>query len=68
MRRSVLAAVVAALSLAGCYVREPAYMGPDRHAYRHARWHGEHVYKREDGRWYARRHDEWVLRPEVVIE
>ena len=82
MRRSVLAmvvtAVVTALSLGGCYVREHEYreheyreheyLGSDHRPYRHERWHGEDVYRREDGRWYVRRNNEWVVRSEIVIQ
>jgi len=64
MRRFLLA-MFTALSLGGCYVHE--YAGHDGHPYRHERWHGEDVYRREDGRWYARHNNEWVLRSEVVI-
>jgi hypothetical protein len=32
----------------------------DGHPYRHERWHDQDVYRREDGRWYARRNNEWV--------
>jgi hypothetical protein len=62
MRRLMLA-MLAALSLGGCYVHE--YVGPDRRPYRHERWHGEDVYRREDGRWYVRRGNGWVVRPDV---
>ncbi len=83
MRRSVLAMVVTALSLGGCYVRgheyrehesrehesrEHEYLGSDHHRYRHEHWHGEDVYRREDGRWYVRRNNVWVVRPEIVIQ
>ncbi len=61
--RRVLLAMFAVLSLSSCYAHE--YAGPDRQAYRHERWHGEDVYRREDGRWYARRNNEWVLEPGV---
>ncbi len=61
--RRVLLAMFAALSLSSCYAHE--YAGPERRPYRHERWHGEDVYQREDGRWYARRNNEWVLEPGV---
>ena len=62
MRRLVLA-MLTALSLGGCYVHE--YAGPDHRPYRHQRWHDEDVYRREDGRWYVHRNNQWVLRPDV---
>jgi hypothetical protein len=65
MRRLLLAAL-AALSLGGCYVHE--YHGESGRPYRHERWHGEDVYRREDGRWYARRNNDWELRGEVDIK
>jgi hypothetical protein len=78
MRRSVLAMVITAVSLSGCYVRgheyreheyrEHEYLGADHRPYRHERWHGEDVYRREDGRWYVRRNNEWVVRTEIVIQ
>jgi hypothetical protein len=64
MRRMLLAALTV-LSLSSCYVRE--YRDENQRAYRHERWHGEDVYRREDGRWYARHNNEWVLRGEVDI-
>ena len=65
MRRTLLAAL-AVLSLSSCYVHE--YSEESGRPYRHERWHGEDVYQREDGRWYARHHDDWVLRAEVNIK
>ncbi len=82
MRRSVLAMVtmvVTASLLGGCYVRgheyreherehEHEYLGSDHRPYRHEHWHGEEVYRREDGRWYVRHDEVWVVRPEIVIQ
>lgn len=63
MRRLVLT-MFTALSLGGCYVHE--YAGPDHRPYRHERRHGEDVFRREDGRWYVRRNNEWVVvRPDA---
>jgi len=64
--RRILLVVVTMLSLAGCLAHE--YRDREGHPYRHGRWNGEDVYRREDGHWYARHNDEWVLRPEVRIE
>ena len=54
------------MSLTGCYAEE--YRDDHGHAYRHARWHDEHVYQREDGKWHARRNGVWVILPEVHID
>ena len=64
--RRILLTLLTMLSLSGCLVHE--YHDNQGHVYRHARWHGEDVYRHEDGRWYARRNNEWVVRPEVTIE
>ena len=42
----------------GCAVHE--YRDDRGRAYHHRRWHNEELYQHEDGRWYARRHDNWV--------
>ncbi len=69
MRRSMtrlLLSMMAVLTLAtsfsqmGCYAEE-VYRGPDGRPYRHERWHDEHVYQHEDGRWYAHRGGNWVV-------
>ena len=53
-----LASMTLAGVLAGC---GPAvYHDRYGHPYHHRRWHDEYVYQREDGNWYARRHDNWV--------
>jgi hypothetical protein len=65
MRRRLIA-VLTMLSLSGCFVHE--YHDERGHPYRHARWHGEDVYRHEDGRWYSRRNRQWVLRSDIVIE
>jgi hypothetical protein len=70
MRRILLSAL-AALSLGGtlggCYAHEVEYTDVYGHPYRHERWHEEDVWLREDGRWYTRRGDQWVIRGDVVI-
>jgi len=47
--------------------REAEYRDREGRPYRHEHWQGEDVYRLEDGRWYSRRGDEWVIRPEVDI-
>jgi hypothetical protein len=42
----------------GCAVEE--YRDRSGHPYHHRRWHEEEVYQREDGGWYARRHNDWI--------
>ena len=59
-----LTALTLGTSLGGCYVR---YNDSYGHAYRHGRWHGEDVYRHEDGRWYAHRGGQWVVVEEVDI-
>jgi hypothetical protein len=59
-----LAAITLGSSLGGCYVR---YHDPHGHPYRHEHWHGEDVYRHEDGRWYANRNGQWVVVEEVDI-
>jgi hypothetical protein len=54
-----LAALLLAGSMTGCFPEE--YRDNRGRAYRHERWHGEHVYLREDGHWHARRNGEWVV-------
>lgn len=54
-----LAALTLAGSMTGCFPEE--YRDSHGRAYRHERWHGEHVYLHEDGRWRARRNGEWVV-------
>jgi hypothetical protein len=67
LRRAFAASLLAiAVSQTGCYAEE--YRGKDGRAYRHERWHGEHVYQREDGRWYSRRGEVWEPRLEVRFE
>ncbi len=80
--RRILLLVLAAATLDGCYVHEPdrreerreaehrreaEYRDREGRPYRHERWHDEDVYLREDGRWYSRRGNEWVFRPDVDI-
>ena len=66
MLRRILFSTLTMLSLSGCLVHE--YRDTEGHPYRHERWHGEDVYRREDGHWYSRRGNEWVVRPEIEIE
>jgi hypothetical protein len=49
-----------------CYAEE--FRDEHGRAYRHERWHGEHVYQREDGHWYARRNNGWVVVEGVRFE
>ena len=74
--KRILFSVLMALTLSGCYLHEPDrreerreadYRDREGRPYRHGRWHDEDVYRREDGRWYSRRGNEWVIRPEVDI-
>ncbi|HEY2030969.1 MAG TPA: hypothetical protein VGH20_17350 [Myxococcales bacterium] len=78
---STLAAVTLGGTLGGCYAhddsrdREYRHENRDRHVYidrsgreyRHARWHDEDVWQREDGRWYTRNNNDWILRADVDI-
>lgn len=79
--RRILLSTLGALILSGCFAHEPGYRDGrreeqareeyrDSHGqqYRHARWHDEDVYRREDGHWYSRRNNDWVMRAEVNIE
>ena len=64
---AVMAATLAgSLSMTACF--PPEYRDPYGHPYRHARWHDEHVYLREDGRWHARRNGAWVPVEGVEID
>ena len=65
--RRILFSALAALSLAGCFAHEEEYRGRDGRAYRHERWHNEDVYRHEDGRWYSRRNNDWVIRADVDL-
>jgi hypothetical protein len=56
---SAITVLTLSLSLTGC--RAEIFRDPQGREYRHARWHDEHVYQREDGRWHARRHGAWVV-------
>jgi len=74
-----MAALTLGSSLPGCFwrEREPENRRVARerewerdhegHAYRRERWKDEDVYRREDGRWYARRADAWVVVGDVRI-
>jgi hypothetical protein len=62
MRNRVIAMALAAISTigaVGCAVEE--YRDRGGHPYHHRHWRNEEVYQREDGRWYARRHNDWVV-------
>jgi hypothetical protein len=76
MRRillSTLAALTLGGSMAGCFAHEDRgnhdhlYRDRDGREYRHERWHDEDVYRREDGRWYSRRNNDWVIRADVDL-
>jgi hypothetical protein len=67
MRRILLCGFTV-LSLAGCFT--PAYTeyrDPYGRPYRHEYYRNEDVYRLDDGRWYVRRHNDWVLRGDIVI-
>ena len=80
--RRVLLSVLTALTLSGCFTHEgdhrdrgavesqqrAEYRDSRGQPYRHARWHDEDVYRREDGHWYSRRNNDWVMRAEINIE
>jgi hypothetical protein len=69
MRRillSTLAALTLGGSMVGCFGHEE-YRDRGGHAYRHERWHNEDVYRHEDGRWYSRRGNDWVVRADVDL-
>lgn len=75
--RRILLSVFTALTLSACFAherdqrdarREAEYRDSRGQQYRHARWHDEDVYRHEDGHWYSRRNNEWVMRAEVNIE
>ncbi len=51
--------LAASFSQAACFAEE--YRDDHGRLYRHARWHDEHLYQREDGHWYARRNGQWVV-------
>ena len=78
MRRillGTLAAVTAAISFNGCYAHEDYRERPHHvvyydnygHEYRHARWRDQDVWQREDGRWYTRHNNDWVIQADVDI-
>ena len=52
--------------MVGCFGHEE-YRDRGGHAYRHERWHNEDVYRHEDGRWYSRRGNDWVIRADVDL-
>jgi hypothetical protein len=81
--RRILLSVLTIVTLSSCVAHEPdrrdsrhgaeygeraEYRDRDGHPYRHTRWHDEDVYRREDGHWYSRRNNDWVMRPEINIE
>jgi hypothetical protein len=66
MKNRLLSAVIAVCSAmpligAGCAAEVVAYRDPYGHPYAHRNWRGEEVYQREDGRWYARRSNNWIV-------
>jgi hypothetical protein len=72
MKRFLLSALAAmtlggSLMMDGCYAHEGYYTDVYGRPYRHERWHDEDVWQREDGRWYGRRGEAWVVRGDVVI-
>jgi hypothetical protein len=48
--------------------QQAEYRDDHGQSYRHARWHDEDVYRREDGHWYSRRNNDWVLRAEIDLQ
>jgi hypothetical protein len=48
-------------------IRQQEYRDREGRVYRHERWHDQDVYQREDGRWYSRRGDDWVIRADVDL-
>jgi hypothetical protein len=61
-----LLTLAGSLTLTGCWVE--VQRDPQGREYRHRRWHGEHVYQREDGHWHARRNGLWVVVDGVTVE
>ena len=51
------------LSMTACFPQE--YHDVHGNRYRHERWHEQHVYQHEDGRWYARSNNSWVVVADV---
>lgn len=72
--RRLLLAVLAASTLAGpmtgCFYSHADDWAYDRdhRAYRHRHWRDEEVYRREDGRWYARRRGAWIVVEDVPAD
>jgi hypothetical protein len=79
--KKIIYSVLTALLLSGCLA--PGYgerRGESReqqreeyrdrygNQYRHERWHDEDVYRHEDGRWYSRRNNDWILRAEINLQ
>jgi hypothetical protein len=76
---ATLAALTLGGTLAGCYAHEDydhdrayhhhddLYRDREGRVYRHERWHDQDVWQREDGRWYARQNNDWILRADVDI-
>jgi len=64
-----LSALTLGGTVSGCFVHgEDWEYDHDHRRYRRERWRDEDVYRREDGRWYARRHGGWVVVEGVTIE
>ena len=62
----MLFTLAGSLTLTGCWAE--VQRDPQGREYRHRRWHGEHVYQREDGRWHARRGGLWVVVDGVTVD
>ena len=48
--------------------RQNDYRDNQGNPYRHERWQNEDVYRREDGHWYSRRNNDWIMRAEINIQ
>ena len=59
-KHRILVTATLALSLLATACFPPEFRDAHGNPYRHEKWHDEHVYLREDGRWHARRHGDWV--------
>ncbi len=55
----MLAALTLGATLTSCYAHEDWEYDREHRLYNHRHWREEEVYRREDGRWYARRHGTW---------
>jgi hypothetical protein len=64
---SLFAALTLGGSIGGCYASHPEYTDVYGRPYRHEHYKDQDVWQREDGRWYARHNNDWVVRGDVVI-